>query len=37
TLKGENVSEQMLQYWFQQADTKTQQRFMRWAQSNARK
>ncbi|MGL5007026.1 MAG: DUF2057 family protein [Plesiomonas sp.] len=37
TLKGENVSEQMLQYWFQQADTKTQQRFMQWAQSHARK
>lgn len=31
TLKGENVSEQMLQYWFQQADKETQKRFLRWA------
>lgn len=31
TLKGENVSEQMLQYWFQQADKDTQKRFLQWA------
>ncbi|MGL4485519.1 MAG: DUF2057 family protein [Yersinia sp. (in: enterobacteria)] len=31
TLHGENVAEQMLQYWFQQADTETQQRFLLWA------
>jgi uncharacterized protein YccT (UPF0319 family) len=31
TLKGENVSEQMLRYWFQQADKETQKRFLRWA------
>ncbi|MGL5366513.1 MAG: YccT family protein, partial [Plesiomonas shigelloides] len=36
TLQGENVPEQMLQYWFQQADAKTQQRFMNWAKDHAR-
>lgn len=30
-VQGENVSEQMLQYWFQQADKATQQRFLNWA------
>lgn len=30
-VQGENVSEQMLQYWFQQADKETQQRFLNWA------
>jgi hypothetical protein len=35
TLKGENVSEQMLQYWFQQADKETQKRFLRWANKQA--
>ncbi|MFC0227934.1 DUF2057 family protein [Serratia aquatilis] len=31
TLKGENVSEQMLQYWFLRADRETQKRFINWA------
>lgn len=31
TLKGGNVSEQMLQYWFLQADKETQKRFIAWA------
>ncbi|RLM08495.1 hypothetical protein BIY27_16910 [Gibbsiella quercinecans] len=31
TLKEAYVSEQMLQYWFQQADRDTQKRFLRWA------
>jgi hypothetical protein len=31
TMKGENVSEQMLQYWFLQADKETQKRFIHWA------
>ncbi|MNO00475.1 hypothetical protein D3C81_2203750 [compost metagenome] len=35
TLKGENVSEQMLQYWFQQADKDTQKRFLQWANKQA--
>ncbi|MDW5499829.1 DUF2057 family protein [Pseudomonas lundensis] len=35
TLKGENVSEQMLQYWFQQADKETQKRFLHWANKQA--
>ncbi|HHT8826313.1 TPA: DUF2057 family protein [Yersinia enterocolitica] len=30
-LQGENVAEQMLQYWFLQADADTQQRFLLWA------
>ncbi|HDL7412911.1 TPA: DUF2057 family protein, partial [Yersinia enterocolitica] len=29
-LQGENVAEQMLQYWFLQADADTQQRFLLW-------
>lgn len=37
TLKGENVSEQMLQYWYQQADKETQQRFLNWAKKNSAK
>lgn len=35
TLKGENVSEQMLQYWYQQADKETQKRFLHWANKQA--
>lgn len=31
TLKGENVSEQMLHYWFLRADRETQKRFINWA------
>ncbi|MDY0668675.1 DUF2057 domain-containing protein [Pasteurella multocida] len=31
TVQGENVAEQMLQYWYQQADKETQQRFLSWA------
>ncbi|WP_109077106.1 curli polymerization inhibitor CsgI-related protein [Aggregatibacter kilianii] len=31
TLQGENVAEQMLQYWYQQADKETQARFIDWA------
>ncbi len=31
TLKGENVPEQMLQYWFLRADPQTQERFVGWA------
>ncbi|KOE66199.1 curli polymerization inhibitor CsgI-related protein [Aggregatibacter actinomycetemcomitans] len=30
TLQGENVAEQMLQYWYQQADKETQTRFINW-------
>ncbi len=30
-VNGENVAEQQLQYWFQQADKATQQRFLKWA------
>lgn len=30
-VQGENVAEQQLQYWFQQADQETQQRFLNWA------
>lgn len=33
TVQGENAAEQMLQYWFQQADKETQQRFLNWAKS----
>ncbi|ERF77698.1 curli polymerization inhibitor CsgI-related protein [Gallibacterium anatis] len=32
TVQGENVAEQMLQYWYQQADKETQARFLKWAQ-----
>lgn len=31
TVQGENVAEQQLQYWFQQADKATQKRFLDWA------
>lgn len=34
TLKGENVPEQMLQYWFLRADPETQKRFVRWSQQH---
>ncbi|TCP95217.1 hypothetical protein EDC44_11048 [Cricetibacter osteomyelitidis] len=30
-VQGENMVEQQLQYWFQQADAETQQRFLKWA------
>lgn len=30
-VQGENIAEQQLQYWFQQADKQTQQRFLNWA------
>lgn len=30
-VQGENVAEQQLQYWFQQADKATQKRFLDWA------
>lgn len=30
-VQGENIAEQQLQYWFQQADKATQQRFIEWA------
>ncbi|OOF58958.1 curli polymerization inhibitor CsgI-related protein [Rodentibacter myodis] len=33
-VQGENVAEQQLQYWFQQADKETQARFLNWAKSN---
>ena len=32
TVQGENVAEQMLQYWYQQADKETQARFLKWAE-----
>ena len=32
TVQGEKVAEQMLQYWYQQADKETQARFLKWAQ-----
>ena len=32
-VQGENVAEQQLQYWFQQADKETQTRFLNWAKS----
>lgn len=32
-VQGENVAEQQLQYWFQQADKATQTRFLNWAKS----
>lgn len=31
TVQGENIAEQQLQYWFQQADKETQKRFLNWA------
>lgn len=31
TVQGENIAEQQLQYWFQQADKDTQKRFLDWA------
>lgn len=31
TVQGENAAEQMLQYWYQQADKETQKRFLDWA------
>lgn len=30
-VQGENIAEQQLQYWFQQADKETQKRFLSWA------
>lgn len=30
-VQGENIAEQQLQYWFQQADKETQKRFLEWA------
>ncbi len=30
TVQGENAAEQMLQYWYQQADKETQKRFLDW-------
>lgn len=30
-VQGENIAEQQLQYWFQQADKETRQRFLDWA------
>ena len=30
-VQGENIAEQQLQYWFQQADAETQKRFLEWA------
>lgn len=33
TVQGENAAEQMLQYWYQQADKETQQRFLNWTKS----
>lgn len=30
-VQGENIVEQQLQYWFQQADQETQKRFLNWA------
>lgn len=31
-VQGQNIAEQQLQYWYQQADKATQQRFMKWAE-----
>lgn len=36
-LQGENIAEQMLQYWFLQADAETQQRFLIWAKKTPAK
>lgn len=33
TVQGENVVEQQLQYWFQQADKETQARFLNWVKT----
>ncbi|WP_439258336.1 curli polymerization inhibitor CsgI-related protein [Lonepinella sp. BR2271] len=33
TVQGENAAEQMLQYWYQQADKETQQRFLNWVKN----
>ena len=33
TVQGQNIAEQQLQYWFQQADPATQKRFLNWAKS----
>ncbi|WP_118776035.1 curli polymerization inhibitor CsgI-related protein [Haemophilus haemolyticus] len=33
-VQGENVAEQQLQYWFQQADKETQTRFLNWVKSH---
>lgn len=32
-VQGQNIAEQQLQYWFQQADKETQTRFLNWAKS----
>ncbi len=32
-IKGQNIAEQQLQYWYQQADKATQLRFLKWAQT----
>lgn len=37
TLKGETAEEEMLQYWFQRADSETQKRFLNWANKRAAK
>ena len=37
TLKGETAEEEMLQYWFQRADSETQKRFLNWANKRATK
>lgn len=34
TIQGENIQEQQLQYWFQQADKETQARFLDWAKKH---
>lgn len=34
TVQGENIAEQQLQYWFQQADKETQKRFLNWAKKH---
>ncbi len=31
TVQGQNIAEQQLQFWFQQADKATQERFLKWA------
>ncbi|QLB20188.1 hypothetical protein A6B43_00850 [Vespertiliibacter pulmonis] len=33
-VQGENIVEQQLQYWFQQADKETQKRFLEWAKKH---
>lgn len=33
-VQGENIVEQQLQYWFQQADKQTQKRFLEWAKEH---